>query len=183
MVDVEQGLGLWLGDLVLFCQNRLTSLSTPTPTAGKWLRANANPDDSIVLYDIGAVSYFSKLRTIDTWSLTDYEIARLKRLSLAARSDEERSKYSDAIKQYVLSRNPTFIVQDKGVLLNDPRPTEIQAHRRRVSSVDPVFLKHTLNPFAKCKPGIPYILELRKTRQLTLFSETALTGSLTEVVQ
>ncbi len=157
--DWDFGLATWCYS----AKEQVDILEHANIAAGKWLRANANPDDSIVLYDIGAVSYFSKLRTIDTWSLTDYEIARLKRLSLAARSDEERSKYSEAIKQYVLSRNPTFIVQDKGVLLNDPA---VQQKYKPIgvefSSVDPVFLKHTLNPFAKCKPGIPYILELRR---------------------
>ncbi len=131
--------------------------------AGTWLRANANPDDTIVLYDAGAVPYFSKLRTIDTWSLTDLEIARYKRLSLAAGSDAERSKYSEAIRQYVMSRNPTFIIQDMRGLLNDPITREKYKPTGVVfSSVDPVFLKNTLNPFVKCRPGPHYLLELWK---------------------
>jgi hypothetical protein len=131
--------------------------------AGTWLKANAKPQDTILLYDAGAVPFFSKLRTIDTWSLTDPEIARLKRLSFAARSDAERSKYAKAIRQYVISLKPTFVIQDKIGLLNDPvmrekyKPTGVI-----FSSLDPVFLKNTLNPFVKCRPGIPYILEMHR---------------------
>jgi len=131
--------------------------------AGKWLRANANPNDSIVLYDAGAEPYFSKLRTIDTWSLTDPELAKLKRLVLAARSDEERLKYSKAITQYVIARNPTFIVQDKGALSQDPIVREkYKPIGVAFSSTAPVRVKNTLNPFAKCRPHEHYVLELRK---------------------
>ncbi|MGO9570237.1 MAG: hypothetical protein ACLP5H_22130 [Desulfomonilaceae bacterium] len=132
--------------------------------AGKWLRTNAKPDDSIVLVDAGAVPYFSKLRTIDIWSLNDLELARLRRLVLAAKSAAERSWYVDEMKQYVLSLNPTFILQDRLQLLQDPVTRE---KYKRVgpgsfSSLRPMFFKNTLNPFVKCRPGPYYVLELWK---------------------
>jgi hypothetical protein len=128
------------------------------------LRANAKPEDSIVLVDAGATPYFSKLRTIDVWSLSDLELARLKRLVLAAKSDADRSQYVEQMKQYLLSLNPTFILQDRLQLLQDP---VMQRKYKRVgpgffSSSRPMSLKNTLNPFVKCRPGPYYVLELWK---------------------
>jgi len=157
----------WNFGLASWCfsgKEQVDILTHANIAAGTWLRANAKPDDTIVLVDAGATPYFSKLRTIDVWSLTDLELARLKRLVLAANSDAERSRYVEQMKQYLLSRNPTFILQDRLQLLRDP---VMQQKYKRVgpgffSSPRPMFLKNTLNPFVKCKPGPYYRLELWK---------------------
>jgi hypothetical protein len=108
------------GDPVFSGKEQVDILTHANIAAGTWLRANAKPDDTIVLVDAGATPCFSKLRTIDVWSLTDLELARLKRLVLAAKSDAERSQYMEQMKQYLLSLNPTFILQDRLQLLQDP---------------------------------------------------------------
>jgi arabinofuranosyltransferase len=157
----------WNFGLATWCfsgKEQVDILTHANIAAGTWLRANAKPDDTIVLVDAGATPYFSKLRTIDVWSLTDLQLARLKRLVLAANSDAERSQYEEQMKQYLLSRNPTFILQDRLQLLRDP---VIQQKYKRVgpgffSSPRPMFLKNTLNPFVKCRPGPYYVLELWK---------------------
>ena len=73
----------WNFGLATWCfsgKEQVDLLTHANIAAGTWLRANAKPDDTIVLVDAGATPYYSKLRTIDVWSLTDLELARLKRL-------------------------------------------------------------------------------------------------------
>ncbi len=78
---------------------------------GKFLQKHASPDDSLAAIDIGAMAYFSRLRTIDYFGLVDKHIARLEpqtytfepgfwgHKSIKIKSDTE----------YVLSQKPTFI--------------------------------------------------------------------------
>ncbi|MGB6068530.1 MAG: hypothetical protein WBG50_27295 [Desulfomonilaceae bacterium] len=144
--------------------NLLHQASIP---AGKWLKANAKPNDTIVLVDAGAVPYFSKLPTIDVWSITDEKLAKLKRHVMTASSDAERSLYVEKMKQYVIARKPTFILQDRLQLLQDPR-TKDKYERvgpGRFSSRRPMFFKNTLNPCVKCRPGPFYVLDLWKRKK------------------
>jgi hypothetical protein len=157
----------WNFGLATWCfsgKEHVEILTHANIAAGTWLRANAKPDDTIVLVDAGATPYYSKLRTIDVWSLTDLELARLKRLVLAASSDAERSQYVEQMKRYLLSRNPTFILQDRLQLLQDPvtREKYTRVGPGSFSSLRPMFFKNTLNPFVKCRPGPYYVLELWK---------------------
>jgi arabinofuranosyltransferase len=157
----------WNFGLASWCfsaKDQVGILTHANIAAGEWLRANAKPNDSIVLVDAGATPYFSKLRTIDVWSLTDLKLARLKRLASMAHSDAERSRYVEEMKKYVLSRNPTFILQDRLQLLKDP---SMEQKYKRVgpgsfSSHRPMYLKNTLNPCVKCRPGPYYVLNLWK---------------------
>jgi len=87
---------------------------------GRWLREHASPDATIVLYDAGAIPFFSGLRTIDTWSLTDPHLVRLRRALRSATSQDERDRIQSAMRAYVLSQDPEYIVQDNLSLLNDP---------------------------------------------------------------
>lgn len=84
---------------------------------GKWLRENAKPTDTIVVHDAGAIPYFSKLHTIDGWSLTDKNIVRLN-LQYRNASPEEQEELNQQKFEYLLSKKPDWIVQDKGILLN-----------------------------------------------------------------
>lgn len=70
--------------------------------AGEWLHQNAEPDDLIVLHDAGAIPYYSGLRTLDTWSLTD-------RQAIAYR----RAGDVDGLRAYALAQEPEWIVQDR----------------------------------------------------------------------
>jgi arabinofuranosyltransferase len=157
----------WNFGLASWCfsaEEQTESLNQVNIAAGIWLRANSKPGDSIVLVDAGATPYFSKLRAIDVWSLNDSELARLKRLELAASSDAERSRYVEEMRRYVLSLNPTFILQDRLQLLKDPATK--QKYKRvgpgSFRSPRPMHLKNTLNPCVNCRPGPYYVLELWK---------------------
>lgn len=98
---------------------------------GCWLRANAPSDAVIVLWDAGAIPYFSGLRTIDTWSLTDPQLLALNRALASAGSDVERERIRSEMRSYVLSLDPEYIVQDGLSLLEDP---QTRARYRKVGS-------------------------------------------------
>lgn len=67
---------------------------------GKWLAAHAKPSSSVAAWDIGGLGYYSGLRVIDMYGLTDRTIARL-----------IHSRTSDQQKiAYVESKRPEFIV-------------------------------------------------------------------------
>lgn len=44
---------------------------------GRWLRAHADPGESIAVAPSGAIPYYSELRTLDMLGINDHEIARL----------------------------------------------------------------------------------------------------------
>lgn len=87
---------------------------------GKWLRKHASPTATIVLFDAGAIPYFSELRAIDTWSLTDPHLLMLNRALVAAKSETEREDILNKMRDYVLSQDPEYIIQDNLSLLRDP---------------------------------------------------------------
>lgn len=87
---------------------------------GRWLREHASSDATIVLSDAGAIPYFSGLRTIDTWSLTDPHLLALNRALISAGSDVEREHIRGNMRSYVLSQDPEYIIDDNLSLLDDP---------------------------------------------------------------
>ena len=87
---------------------------------GHWLREHASSDATIVLYDAGAIPYFSGLHTIDTWTLTDPHLLALRRAWASAKSDTEREQIRSEMRSYVLSQDPEYIIEDNLSLLNDP---------------------------------------------------------------
>jgi arabinofuranosyltransferase len=87
---------------------------------GKWLRENAPPGAKIVLWDAGAIPYFSRLQTIDTWSLNDPKIVGYKRALAASTSPEETQRINEQLKSYVLDQAPDYIIQDGLALLDSP---------------------------------------------------------------
>jgi hypothetical protein len=87
---------------------------------GRWLREHASTDATIVLSDAGAIPYFSALRTIDTWSLTDPHLVALNRALATTTSEVERERIQSDMRAYVLSQDPEYIVQDNLGLLDDP---------------------------------------------------------------
>lgn len=87
---------------------------------GAWLRERAPAGATAVLYDAGAIPYFSGLEIIDTWSLVDPYLVPRKRALREAESPEERKALLAEMRRYVLARNPEFIVQDDLSLLDDP---------------------------------------------------------------
>jgi len=92
---------------------------------GKWLRTHADPDATIVLYDAGAIPYFSGLRTIDTWSLSDSTIIGYRRALSAAHSPEDAELVMEQLRSYVLQQEPEYIVEDNLQLLDIPTVREI----------------------------------------------------------
>lgn len=70
---------------------------------GKWMRENLPTGSTIALEDIGMIPYYSGLRTIDAFGLTDPHIARLPGLM--------HQKYDV---DYILSREPDYILLHVG---------------------------------------------------------------------
>jgi hypothetical protein len=124
---------------------------------GRWLRDHAPADATMVLFDAGAIPYFSGLRTIDTWSLTDPTLLTLNRSFASAASDEEREHIRSDMVAYVLSQQPEYIVQDGLSLLDDP------AVRARYCRIDQTWVyldwylsgphqtrRYVLEPWQRC---------------------------------
>ena len=85
--------------------------------AGRWLRANAAPGESVACVPVGAVGYYSGLPVIDMVGLTDAHIARVQvDASLAAWAGHE--KHDGA---YVLSRRPTYLLLNNVDVTDGPR--------------------------------------------------------------
>ena len=78
---------------------------------GKFLREYASPNDVLAAIDIGAMAYFSGLRTIDYFGLADKHIARLEPKTYSFYPGfwgyQTFTLKSDT--DYVLAQNPTFI--------------------------------------------------------------------------
>ncbi|MFH0822766.1 MAG: hypothetical protein V2B18_08430 [Pseudomonadota bacterium] len=131
--------------------------------AGMWLRDNAQPNDTIMLHDSGAIPYFSKLRTIDTWSLSDRRVIAIKKSIARSREPAERESLIVQLKEYLIGTNPTYIVQDQCDLLNDPH---VGKKYVRVGPdftyLDPSYGKPTVSPFGCCKPQPGYIIRIWK---------------------
>jgi hypothetical protein len=84
---------------------------------------------TIALGDVGAVPYYSKLRTVDLWSLTDRYIIDTKYQQGATANLNQR------IRDYVLDqRRPDFIVlggsRDKDGTLNNLSPYDLYNDER-----------------------------------------------------
>lgn len=80
---------------------RRMSLQTRSPyyEVAEWLRTTAPPDSVVALGEAGLIPYYSKLRIIDFYGLTDTQIAHLRGL-LHYKSDAE----------YILSREPDYVI-------------------------------------------------------------------------
>jgi len=83
---------------------------------GKWLNENADKNATIVVQDAGAIPYFSKLRTIDVWSLCDKTILDLNRLYKTASTKEEKATINKRKLEYLLRQDPDYIIQDQGII-------------------------------------------------------------------
>jgi arabinofuranosyltransferase len=78
---------------------------------GKFLRDNASPDDILAAIDIGAMAYFSGLRTIDYFGLADAHIARIapKKYTFTPGFWGHQTLTVKSDTEYVLAQHPTFI--------------------------------------------------------------------------
>lgn len=78
---------------------------------GKFLQAHAEPDDVLAAIDIGAMAYFSGLRTIDYFGLADKHIAKLdpKTYTFEPGFWGHRTLRVKSDPGYVLSQHPTFV--------------------------------------------------------------------------
>jgi len=83
---------------------------------GKWLNKNADSNATIVVHDAGAIPYFSKLKTIDVWSLCDKEMLDLNILDKAVLTKKEKNIIKNKKLEYLLKQNPNYIIQDKGII-------------------------------------------------------------------
>ncbi len=83
---------------------------------GKWLNENADKNSVIVVHDAGAIPYFSRLRTIDVWSLCDKTMLDLNKLYKAASTKEEKAMINKRKLEYLLQEDPDYIIQDKGII-------------------------------------------------------------------
>jgi hypothetical protein len=87
---------------------------------GRALRDRVPPDTVIALNPVGAVPYFSELRTIDMLGLTDRHIAN----TIPADLGEGQSGHEKGDGRYVLGRRPDLILLGN-VFLTDQRPTSL----------------------------------------------------------
>ncbi len=135
-------------------------------SAGLWLRKHAQVGDTIMLHDIGAIPYFSRLYAIDTWSLADRRVIEFKRQMSRGLNDEEKRKAAESIKQYLIGKKPTFIVQDEYGLMEDQR---IKNAYVRVGPdfvfMDPEFVKDSICPFVPWKKMPGYIIRIYRRVQ------------------
>jgi arabinofuranosyltransferase len=101
------GNNVWL----LYKTPRIDSRVDGHVEIGKFLRENASPDDVLAAIDIGAMAYFSGLRTIDYFGLTDNHIARLAPQTYPFDPGfwGHRTFRLKSDPDYILSQNPTFI--------------------------------------------------------------------------
>jgi len=73
-------------------------------TQGKWLRQHASPNDSLAALAIGAISYYSELKSIDRLGITDVHIAHVNmRLIGNTMPGHDKRDLS-----YIISRKPTY---------------------------------------------------------------------------
>ncbi len=102
---------------------RINTLSDGHVIIGKLLRAHSVPTDVLAAIDIGAMAYFSKLRTIDYFGLADSYIARLEPKTYTFEKGfwghHTFTLKSDT--DYVLSQQPKFIELNTS---NAPKNTE-----------------------------------------------------------
>jgi len=97
-------------------------------SAGKWLEANAQPDATVAVGDIGAIGFWSGLGIIDVDGLTDTVIAH---------SPGAFGSKGDA--DYVLSRHPDFIILRMRHC--EPRLDDVILNIDRKIFADPRFQK------------------------------------------
>jgi len=73
--------------------------------AGKWLKENSEPGDSVACVPVGAIGYYSGLEVFDMVGLTDRHIAHLD-----VEIGEGWAGHEKRDGAYILSRNPTFLL-------------------------------------------------------------------------
>ena len=88
---------------------------------GKWLAKNTPKDSAIVLWDAGAISYYSDRRVIDTWSLTDKNIIELRAKMAMAKSESEVLGLNRKLADYIMSLKPDYFIQVEPMLFKDNR--------------------------------------------------------------
>jgi len=71
---------------------------------GKWLRQHASPNDSFAALAIGAISYYSELKSIDRLGITDVHIAHVKMRLIGDRMPGHNKRDLS----YIVSRKPTY---------------------------------------------------------------------------
>ena len=96
---------------LLYTTPRIESRFDGHVEIGKFLREHSLPNDVLAAIDIGAMAYFSGLRTIDCFGLTDKHIARLTPQTYTFEPGfwGHRTFILKADTEYILSQNPTFI--------------------------------------------------------------------------
>jgi hypothetical protein len=86
---------------------------------GRFLHENARPDALLAIHSAGAVPYYSGLRTIDMWGLSDKHIGRRRVPTMG----EGMAGHEKTDHDYVFSRDPDlYLPQD---LLLTPTPAEL----------------------------------------------------------
>jgi len=103
-----------LGWLTKYRHNRVNKALNPSTYVdmGRWLRAHASPDDTVLAFEIGAVGYYSHLRIIDHEGLIDPYIAGcLKRAGGygPVRSGQDSDAMMKVV-QYCVERRPTWFL-------------------------------------------------------------------------
>ncbi len=91
---------------------------------GKYLKANASPDAVIAIGAVGAIPYFSGLKTIDMLGLVDEHIAHTKNLSFGSAGHEKGDP------EYIFNRKPDYIFQ-LAALTDEPKSFDEFVHHFR----------------------------------------------------
>lgn len=115
---------------------------------GIWLRNTVPANSTIVIPDIGAISYFSKLKIIDSWSLVTKEIILIRSQQLKYPSGSpEREQLNKKIIKFILDKNPEIIV--------------IQYYEYGRYQSDPRINQYTALGVSGPKSGRPFLLAIR----------------------
>jgi hypothetical protein len=108
------------------------SLRSREPLGG-WLTSLAGPGSSVAMLDVGAVSYRSGLRVIDTGGLTDPRVARVLHHSRGLYRDHlyfPDTASAEQIARVVLADRPSFVV----LLFNDDLSRRLNGQTQAPSS-------------------------------------------------
>jgi len=131
---------------------------------GKQLKKRLPSKASIALSPLGAVAYYSELKTIDVLGLTDVHIAHTN-----AHPEMPLKGHQKWDGEYVLSRGPDYVILDNGIILNEPvqdMPPPYSRYPWEQDIVESAQLRQNYEPILLELDGGFYLLCFRRKDSL-----------------
>lgn len=112
---------------------------------GKWIKNIVPPGSKVAIGDLGAVAYFSDLKIIDTWSLTDKKLVQLRREQLKyVAGSPESNELGRKMAEYVLDQKPEVIFLNYVDIRLDPRVKEYMTLNKPFENVYDIAIRKDL---------------------------------------